>query len=239
MAWFDFWGAYNNAGPYANVALGGGPGATGPFGVNLQPAHNEGRGRGIQFTDDGNYGVTFQLDLIGYAVTDDGRFAGNGVYVDFGGRYKYRLVIHVSNNNQASWREIYSGFIFSHPSNWTLCYNVDWQRTADASKWTGKFQLPRDTTHVRIELMGEDATLPHHNIFSIQQIIPDFKPWAVRRSGRWKSLNNAPKGRFLIRKGGTWQDKSAQSVGDVGKENQGKNRIRKGGKWVGQAQVGE
>lgn len=87
--------------------------------------------------------------------------------------------------------------------------------------------------------MGEEATLPHHNIFSIRQIIPDFKPWAVRRSNRWWSLNKAPNGRFLIRKGGAWQDRSTQSADDTGKENRGKSRIRKGGKWVGQAQVGE
>lgn len=239
MAWYEFWGAYNNTGPYANVVIGGSPNATGPYGAPLTEAHNAGYGQGIEFTDNGSYGVTFRLNLVGYAVTDDGQYLANSHYVYWGGNYNYRLVIHTSNDNQATWKQIYSNFIFSHPSNWNLLYSSNWYQVAQASQWSQFFQLPRDTTHVRIELMGEEATLPHHNIFSIRQIIPDFKPWAVRRSNRWWSLNKAPNGRFLIRKGGAWQDRSTQSADDTGKENRGKSRIRKGGKWVGQAQVGE
>ena len=154
MAWYEFWGAYNNTGPYANVVIGGSPNATGPYGAPLTEAHNAGYGRGIEFTDNGSYGVTFRLNLVGYAVTDAQQYLANSFYVNFGGNYRYRLVIHISNDNQATWRQIYSNFVFSHPSNWNLLYLSNWHQVAQASQWSQFFQLPRDTTHVRIELMG-------------------------------------------------------------------------------------
>ena len=58
MAWQYFYGAYDNTGPYANVVLGGSPDNTGPFGAPLATAHASGYGKGINFSDNGNYGVT-------------------------------------------------------------------------------------------------------------------------------------------------------------------------------------
>ena len=55
MAWQNFHGAYDNTGPYANVVLGGNPGDTADFGFPLAIAHSKGYGKGINFSDDGNY----------------------------------------------------------------------------------------------------------------------------------------------------------------------------------------
>lgn len=238
MAWVDFWGAYNNTGPYNNVVLGGSPNSTGPYGAPLDTAHAAGFGRGIHFSDDGNYGVTFQLDLVPYAVTDAGAYRPNQAYVPFGGNYRYRLVVSTSNNDQASWNEIYNQFIFSHPDTWSMIYKVGWDATARASQWTQFFQLPKDTTHVKIELMGEEATFPHQNIYSIQQIIPDFRPWAVRKNGRFLSCDRAT-GFFKKRSGGQWKDVPKYAVDQAGKDNAGTSRIRKGRKWKGQVKVGD
>lgn len=237
MAWNTFWGAFNNTGPYNNVVLGGSPSTTGPFNIPLGTAHNEGYGYGIEFTDNGAYGVTFKLNLVGYGVTDSQQYSPNQFYVPYGGNYDYYLIVSVSNNNQSSWRQIYRNRIFSHPGGANLCYASGWQTIAQKSQWSGFFQLPTNTTHVRIELQGAQVTLPHQNIYSIQQIIPDFKPWAVRKSGQFKTLDR-PSGKFQIRKSGAWVNKSIMSTGETGQANEGVSRIRRSGTFVGQGKVG-
>lgn len=64
-----------------------------------------------------------------------------------------------------------------------------------------------------------------------------FKPWAIRKSGIWKSLDN-PTGRFSIRSKGRWFDKSEDSLADVGKVDKGHNRIRKNNQFKQQGKLG-
>ena len=64
-----------------------------------------------------------------------------------------------------------------------------------------------------------------------------FKPWAIRKSGVWKSLDN-PTGRFSIRSKGQWIDKSEDSLADVGKVSKGHNRIRKNNQFKQQGKLG-
>ena len=237
MAWNTFWGAFNNTGPYYNIVLGGSPSNNGPFNIPLGTAHGSGYGYGIEFTDNGSYGVTFKLNLVGYSVSEAQQYVPNTHYVAYGGNYDYYLIVSVSNNNQSSWRQIYKNRIFSHPGGANLCYASGWQTIAQKSQWSGFFQLPTNTTHVKIELQGAAVTLPHQNIYSIQQIIPDFKPWAVRKSGQFKTLDR-PSGKFQIRKSGAWVDKSIMSTGETGQANEGISRIRRSGNFVGQGKVG-
>lgn len=239
MAWQYFYGAYNNTGPYANVVLGGSPDGSGPFGIDLTQAHSGGYGYGINFSDNGSYGVTFQLNLVGYAVTDSGAWVSSGgAYVGTSSTvYRYYIIISVSTDNQTSWSQLTREQIFTHYGGMPMCYSAYWSNTASASQWSKFFQLPTNTTHVKIELQGEDVTFPYSNIYSISQVIPDFRPWAIRKSGSFKSLN-ASSGFLKIRKSGTWQDIAKYSFDKVGKENQGSSRIRKSGKWVGQGKWG-
>ena len=67
---------------------------------------------------------------------------------------------------------------------------------------------------------------------------PDIKPWAIRKSGRFKT-HSRPSGWFRIRKSGSWVDKSTQDVSHVRQPNAGKHRIRKSGTWLGQNKIGE
>lgn len=60
-----------------------------------------------------------------------------------------------------------------------------------------------------------------------------FKPWAIRKSGIFKTLSN-PKGHFHLRSS-VWKDISKNK--SKGKED-GNNRIRKGSKWLGQSKAG-
>ena len=238
MTWQYFYGAYDNTGPYANVVLGGSPDNTGPFGAPLATAHASGFGKGINFSDDGNYGVTFILDLVGYAVTDAQQYTADGYYVgDTSQQYNYYIIISKSTDNQKSWTQLTREKIFTHTGQMPLNYRQGWQNTARASQWSKFIQLSNDTTHVKIELQGEDVTLPYSNIYTIQQVIPDFRPWGIRKSGILKSLNK-DSGFLKIRKSNTWKDIQKYSYDKVGKENQGTSRIRKNGKWLGQGKIG-
>lgn len=64
-----------------------------------------------------------------------------------------------------------------------------------------------------------------------------FKPWAIRKSGIFKTLNR-PSGIFQQRKGG-WQDISAQPSNAVGQAVTAPHSVRKSGQWIGQGQIGQ
>ena len=96
--------------------------------------------------------------------------------------------------------------------------------------------LKRKSNQWKVRLY-EDVTFPHSNIYSIQQVIPDFRPWGIRKSGVLKSLNK-DSGFLKIRKSNSWKDIQKYSYDKVGKENQGTSRIRKNGKWLGQGKIG-
>lgn len=238
MAWQYFYGAYNNTGPYNNVVLGGAPGNTGPFGAPLATAHAAGFGKGINFSDNGNYGVTFMLDLVGYSVTDAQAYVPDMSYVgDASTLYNYIIIVSKSTDNQRSWTELLREKIFTHTGVMSLIYKAGWENTARASQWSKFIQLSNDTTHVKIELQGENVTFPYSNIYTIQQVIPDFRPWGIRKSGVLKSLNR-DSGFLKIRKSNSWNDIAKYSYDKVGKENQGTSRIRRSGKWLGQGKIG-
>lgn len=64
-----------------------------------------------------------------------------------------------------------------------------------------------------------------------------FKPWAIRKSGIFKTLNR-PSGIFQQRKSG-WQDISAQPSNAVGQAVSAPHSVRRGGQWIGQGQIGQ
>lgn len=67
---------------------------------------------------------------------------------------------------------------------------------------------------------------------------PRLKPWAVRKSGVFKTLN-VPSGWFRIRQHNNWNDASYNENSDVGAVNKGHSRIRKSGSWKGQNKFGQ
>lgn len=239
MAWQYFYGAYDNTGPYNNVVLGGAPGDSGPFGAPLATAHASGYGKGINFSDNGNYGVTFTLNLVPYSVTDAQAYVANGYYIgDTSVTYNYYIIVSKSTDNKQSWTQLTREKIFTHKGQMPFIYRDGWKNTARASQWSKFIQLSNDTTHVKIELQGDDVTLPYSNIYTIQQVIPDFRPWGIRKNGILKSLNK-DSGFLKIRKSNAWNDIQKYSYDKVGKENQGTSRIRRNGKWLGQGKIGD
>lgn len=67
---------------------------------------------------------------------------------------------------------------------------------------------------------------------------PRLKPWAIRKSGIFKTLN-VPAGWFKVRKSNNWNDASYNENSDVGAVNKGQSRIRKSGSWKGQNKFGQ
>lgn len=65
-----------------------------------------------------------------------------------------------------------------------------------------------------------------------------LKPWAIRKSGVFKT-HNRPSGYTKIRKSGTFVDKSEILESDVNQPNNGSSRIRKSGSFVGQNSIGQ
>lgn len=65
-----------------------------------------------------------------------------------------------------------------------------------------------------------------------------LKPWAIRKSGVFKT-HNRPSGYMKIRKSGTFVDKSEILEIDVNQPNKGSSRIRKSGSFVGQNKIGQ
>lgn len=66
----------------------------------------------------------------------------------------------------------------------------------------------------------------------------NIKPWAIRKSGVFKT-HNRPSGYMKIHKSGTFVDKSEILESDVNQPNKGSSRIRKSGSFVGQNKIGQ
>jgi orf16 protein len=74
-------------------------------------------------------------------------------------------------------------------------------------------------------------------IFLYNNLKKAVKPWAIRKSGIFKTLNRQS-GFFKQRKDG-WKDVSGQPTTAVGKSVSAPHRIRKSGQWLGQGQIGQ
>lgn len=65
---------------------------------------------------------------------------------------------------------------------------------------------------------------------TVTNIIPDYKPNALRKSNSWKAIQQL-KFSTYIRKSNSWSDVGTEQVATAGQENKGQTRRRQGGKW--------
>lgn len=239
LPWHSFYGTYQHTGPYYNVALVGSPNASGTFGIPLSQAHNKNLGYGILFEQIENTTVKATINLIAGAITDSKTWASTSPsYAQYGGRYNWRLRIDVSSNGGKSYtKKIYDKWIFSHADTWGMAYNGSWETTARNSQWTGNLSIPEGTTHVRFLLTGEDVFVQEAVVFTIQEIIPEARPWAVRKGGKFLSCDRATGWSSKRNADGTWKKYTDKFIG--GQENVGYARIRHSNKWLGQKKIGE
>lgn len=70
-----------------------------------------------------------------------------------------------------------------------------------------------------------------------------IRPWAIRKSNTWKSLNTTKQWMKIRRNANQnyWDTKPNAEIyeADTGKENYSPSRIRKGGKWKAQGKIGD
>lgn len=238
LPWHSFYGTYQHTGQYYNVALVGSPNASGTFGIPLTQAHNKNLGYGILFEQIENTTVKATINLIAGAITDSKTWASSSPsYVQYGGRYNWRLQIDVSSNGGKSYtKKIYDKWIFSHADTWGMAYNGSWETTARNSQWQGNLSIPDGTTHVRFLLTGENVFVQEAVVFPIEEIIPEARPWAVRKGGKFLSCDRETGWSARRNSGDDWTRYTDKFVG--GQEGVGYAKIRHT-KWVGQKKIGE
>ena len=238
VAYYAAYGGYNNTGNFSNVLLAGSPVDWLPniTNVNFKQAREAGYGFGVGFDYNAEIKqLKILVNLIAVSVSDSGVLIYNNHYVQFGGNYNYFVRLSVSKNNGGNYQVVYNNKDVSHPDTQNLAYASNWHLSTFKRDYT--INLDDDVTNVKFEIYGEDATLPHENIFTREQVMSSFKPWAIRKSNIFKSLDRV-NGFFKIRKTGNYVDKSNMQVSDVNNENKGVARIRKSGKWFGQNKIG-
>lgn len=255
MKWHKFYGGYARSGPFFNVVLIGDSAKNSQFNTPLTQAHQAGYGRGIGFESD-NYDVTMKLDLVAVSINDrEQAILNTGSYVVGSGTYNWIFRIDISKDGGSSFQVFQSPkIIFRHPDTYTMIYSrrgernpsdasggfnkFDWTNTAANCQYSQKFTLPKDTTHVRFTLMGENNAFPYSVTYPIEIIIPDFRPMSIRKKGEYYSLDT-DKGFLRIRKSNNFRDIPLISYSDVNQLNKGSSRIRKNSQWRSQSRIGK
>lgn len=236
MAWLECWGTYSATGPYNNVVMGGSP-AGSMYGLDLGPAKGAGYGKGVEFRyNQEQNSVYVHVNLIGYASDPNNNYIPNQHYVQGNFTYDWYIDIWYSSNGGGTWNKILTQLVARHNSDQTLAYSGNWGLSN--VNYSTNLQLPANFTHVKIEVRGDEPAQRHQNIYTREIVISTFKPWAIRKSGDFKTLDVAS-GFFKIRKSNNWNDKSEMSLSDVNKTNAGPARVRKNGTWKGQGKLGK
>ncbi|MFD1901779.1 hypothetical protein GQR36_20485 [Enterococcus termitis] len=176
LKWFEIHGGYDNTGPYSNVILGGAPGGTGYGGINLTTAHNSGVGYGCGFQVDNNK-LTIRLNLLGWAVNDQGQYVPNLPYVHYSGTYRYKVKLewHRTNGSYTTW---FDQNLFNHDTShdWDLAYKGTWLRTAlNSQMLLSNITVPDDADKIRVTIYGEDAT----QVSSAEYDVTGYRPPTV------------------------------------------------------------
>lgn len=235
--WYAGYGGYNNTGNFNNVLLVGSPNnSIASFtNISLDKARASGYGQGVGFEQIGDNQLNVYLSLVGVAVTDTGVFNYDQHYVSYGGTYDYFVKISQSVDGGQTYTQTYLSKDVSHGDTWNLAYASGWEQSTFKRNY--QINFGENVTHLKVEIYGESATFPHSNIFTRQQIIKNFKPWSVRKSGIMKTLDR-PSGMFQIRKSNNWVNKSEMLLDESNVSNKGVSRIRKSGTFKGQSKIG-
>lgn len=234
--WLECWGTYSATGPYNNVVMGGSPAGT-LYGLDLTQAKSAGYGNGVRFTyNQENNSLKVEVNLIGYGSNSNNQYIANQKYVEGNFTYDWYIDIYYSTDGGNNYNKITTSLIASHASNQSLAYRDNWH-LSNVNWSTILDNLPNDFTNVKIEVRGEDVGLRHQNIYTREQVISTFKPWAIRKNNDFKTLN-VESGFFKIRKNNSWVDKSQMLLTESGQANAGTSRIRKNNVFVGQSKIG-
>lgn len=115
-------------------------------------------------------------------------------------------------------------------SNQTIGSNVNYNPPAITSF------SPERTTYTHTVVEGNNVITVYYTENA------KIRPWAIRKSNTWKSLNTTKQWMKIRRNANQnyWDTKPNAEIyeADTGKENYSPSRIRKGGKWKAQGKIG-
>lgn len=116
-------------------------------------------------------------------------------------------------------------------SNQTIGSNVSYNAPAITN------YAPERTTYTHTVVEGNNVITVYYTENA------KIKPWAIRKSNTWKSLNTTRQWMKIRRTANQnfWDTKPNAEIyaTDTGKENYSPSRIRKGGKWKAQGKIGD
>lgn len=115
-------------------------------------------------------------------------------------------------------------------SNQTIGSNVNYNPTAITNFY------PERTTYTHTVVEGNNVITVYYTENA------KIRPWAIRKSNTWKSLNTTKQWMKIRRNANQnyWDTKPNAEIyeADTGKENYSPSRIRRGGKWKAQGKIG-
>lgn len=134
------------------------------------------------------------------------------------------IVKHLNKaNNQPLWDDVTL-------SNQTIGSNVNYNPPAITNF------SPERTTYTHTVVEGNNVITVYYTENA------KIRPWAIRKSNTWKSLNTTKQWMKIRRNANQnyWDTKPNAEIyeADTGKENYSPSRIRKGGKWKAQGKIG-
>lgn len=116
-------------------------------------------------------------------------------------------------------------------SNQTIGSNVNYNAPAITN------YAPERTTYTHTVVEGNNVITVYYTENA------KIRPWAIRKSNAWKSLNTTRQWMKIRRTANQnfWDTKPNAEIyaTDTGKENYSPSRIRKGGKWKAQGKIGD
>lgn len=196
MTWYNAIGTYSRTGPFRDVALVGGPGNVNGFDTSI--AHQNGGGKGIQFTplndEATNLKVELSLVAVGfdngnYTPDIDGYVGPDGTVFSIGHDYEWLVQYEYSTDGGNNYTVISEWTkIATHSTPQALAY----KEVPGLKPWTNTIvnynvtltNLPSNFTHVRVEVRGAEPAERYQNVYTRQQIvIPKPKPDLTTR---WK-----------------------------------------------------
>lgn len=156
------------------------------------------------------------------------RVTGNGNYT-----FRYEKIpttanVIVKHLNKANNQPLRGDVTLS---NQTIGSNVNYNAPAITN------YAPEKTTYTHTVVEGNNVITVYYTENA------KIRPWAIRKSNAWKSLNTTRQWMKIRRTANQnfWDTKPNAEIyaTDTGKENYSPSRIRKGGKWKAQGKIGD
>ena len=152
------------------------------------------------------------------------RVTGNGNYSFRYERIPTTANVIVKHLNKANNQPLRGDVTLS---NQTIGSNVTYNAPAITN------YAPERTTYTHTVVEGNNVITVYYTENA------KIRPWAIRKSNAWKSLNTTRQWMKIRRTANQnfWDTKP--NADDTGKENYSPSRIRKGGKWKAQGKIGD